>query len=94
MTDSYSPIPASITTPDNFETSLGPIQFRDGYAIPKTATNVADGLDFLHGVEAFMNSTQGVSLWALRKGFADALTNRVKLGKIQNGTIKKKHSRV
>lgn len=32
---------------------------------------MADGLDFLHGVEAFMNSIQGVSLWAIREGFAD-----------------------
>ena len=71
MTDAYSPIPESITTPDDFDTRLGPIQFRDGYATPETASNVADGLDFLHGVEAFMNSIQGVSLWAIRKGFAD-----------------------
>jgi hypothetical protein len=71
MTDSYSPISASISTPDSFDTKLGAIEFSDGYATPETAANVADGLDFLHGVEAFMNSIQGVSLWALRKGFAD-----------------------
>lgn len=28
-------------------------------------------MNYLHGVQAFMNSIQGVSLWALRKGFAD-----------------------
>ena len=71
MTESYSAIPVSITTPDDIETPLGPIQFRDGYATAESAEGVADGLDFLHGVEAFMNSIQGVSLWALRKGFAD-----------------------
>mgnify|MGYP001827248075 CR=1 FL=1 len=71
MTENYSAIPVSVTTPDEFETRLGPIQFRDGYATPETAASVADGLDFLHGVEAFMNSIQGVSLWAIRKGFAD-----------------------
>ena len=58
MTESYSAIPVSITTPDDIETPLGPIQFRDGYATAESAEGVADGLDFLHGVEAFMNSIQ------------------------------------
>jgi hypothetical protein len=69
--EGYSPLPASITTLDTAETMFGPMEFTDGYATAETASQVADGLDFLHGVEAFMNSIQGVSLWAMRKGFAD-----------------------
>jgi hypothetical protein len=75
MTDSYSPIPRSISTPDSLDTMLGPIEFSDGYPTAESASNLADGLDFLHGVEAFMNSIQGVSLWAMRKGFADVGCN-------------------
>ena len=26
---------------------------------------------YLHGIESFVNSIQGVSMWALRKGFAE-----------------------
>jgi hypothetical protein len=69
--EGYSPLPASITTPDTAETMFGPMEFTDGYPTAETASHVANGLDFLHGVEAFMNSIQGVSLWAMRKGFAD-----------------------
>ncbi len=64
-------IPASITTPDKVESRIGTLQFKDGYPIGDTATKIRDELDYLHGVEAFMNSIHGVSLYALRKGFAD-----------------------
>lgn len=75
MTASYSPIPPSISTPDSFDTRVGAMQFSDGYATAESASKVADGLDFLHGVEAFMNSIHGVSLWAMRKGFAEVGAN-------------------
>ncbi len=64
-------IPASITTPDKIESRIGTLQFKDGYPIGDTAEKLRDELDYLHGVEAFMNSIQGVSLYALREGFAD-----------------------
>ena len=66
-----TPIPGSITTPDRVESKIGPLQFRDGYPTAETAAKIRDELDYLHGVEAFMNSIQGVSMYALRKGFAD-----------------------
>jgi hypothetical protein len=62
-------IPASITTPDKVESRLGTLRFDDGYPTKDTADKIRDELDYLHGVEAFMNSIQGVSLYALRKGF-------------------------
>jgi len=64
-------IPASITTADKVETRLGTLQFKDGYPTADTAAKIRDELDYLHGVEAFMNSIQGVSLYAMRKGFLD-----------------------
>ena len=65
-------IPVSITTPDKVESKVGTLQFKDGYPIGDTSAKIRDELDYLHGVEAFMNSIQGVSLYALRKGLRDA----------------------
>ena len=67
----HTPIPASIKTPDRVESKIGTLQFRDGYPTAETAAKIRDELDYLHGVEAFMNSIQGVSMYALRKGFAE-----------------------
>ncbi len=64
-------IPASITTPDRVETKIGTLEFKDGYPTEKTAEKIRDELDYLHGVEAFMNSIHGVSIYAIRKGLAD-----------------------
>ena len=65
-------VPASITTPDRVETKIGTLQFKDGYPIGDTSAKIRDELDYLHGVEAFMNSIQGVSVYAMRKGLLDA----------------------
>ncbi len=73
--DEGTPIPASITTPDQVESKVGTLEFTDGYPTAETAAKLADELDYLHGVEAFMNSIQGVSLYALRKGLADVGIN-------------------
>ncbi|MBW2556323.1 MAG: DUF1254 domain-containing protein [Deltaproteobacteria bacterium] len=64
-------IPASITTPDKVETKIGTLQFKDGYPVGDTPIKIQDELDYIHGVEAFMNSIHGVSIYAIRKGFAD-----------------------
>ena len=64
-------IPEEITTPDRVQSELGNLDFKDGYPSPETAEKIRDELDYLHGVEAFMNSIQGVSLYALRKGLGD-----------------------
>ena len=61
-------VPESIKTPDVVESRIGTLRFKDGYPVGDTATTVRDELDYLHGVEAFMNSIHGVSLYALRKG--------------------------
>ncbi len=65
----------SISTPDQVETKIGTLQFKDGYPVGDTAVKIQDELDYIHGVEAFMNSIQGVSLYAMREGFAEVGIN-------------------
>jgi hypothetical protein len=60
---------ASISTPDRVETSLGTLEFDDGAPTDATAALLYDNLDFMHGVEAFINSFPGASLAAMRRGF-------------------------
>jgi hypothetical protein len=67
----YAPVPQSITTPDRVESHMGTLNFKDGYPDEDTAKKLQDELDYIHGVETFMNSIQGVSLYAMRKGFLD-----------------------
>lgn len=67
----YSPPPVEITTPETVETRLGTLEFPQGYPTRETAQKLADEMLYLHGIESFVNSIQGVSMWALRKGFAE-----------------------
>jgi hypothetical protein len=67
-----TPVPAAITTPSRAEAGIGTLEFTDGYPTGETAARLRDHLDYLHGVEAFMNSIQGVSTYALREGFLNA----------------------
>lgn len=60
---------ASVSTPDKVETSLGTLEFDDGAPSEATAALLYDNLDFMHGVEAFINSFSGASLAAMRRGF-------------------------
>jgi hypothetical protein len=64
-------IPREITTPDHIQSKIGDLDYKDGYPTKETANKVRDELDYIHGVNAFMNSIQGVSLYAFRKGLAD-----------------------
>ena len=74
-THGQNQIPEEITTPDRVDSKLGPLDFKDGYPTLETAQALRDELDYLHGVEAFMNSIQGVSLYALRKGLGEVGIN-------------------
>jgi hypothetical protein len=62
-------IPPAITTPDKIETRIGTLEFRDGAPSAATAEKVLDSLDYVRGVDAFMNSFSGASAYAIRKGF-------------------------
>jgi hypothetical protein len=48
-----------------------PLEFRDGVPSAETVAKVYDQLDFSRGVEAVLNSSQGASLAAIRKGFIE-----------------------
>jgi hypothetical protein len=64
-------IPEKIMTPDAVQTRIGKLEFVDG--VPTTATTQAlyDHLDFLRGVEAFLNFIPMASLEAMRLGNAE-----------------------
>ena len=59
----------SISTPDRVESRLGTLEFADGAPSAATAELLYDHLDFLRGVEAFINAYPAASVAAIRKGF-------------------------
>ncbi|QKH35364.1 DUF1254 domain-containing protein [Achromobacter pestifer] len=67
-----TPIPEQITTPQKVQTRIGQLEFFDGVPTPQTAAKVFDNLDFLRGVEAFLNGIPGASLVAIRSGLREA----------------------
>jgi hypothetical protein len=67
-----SAVPSASTTPAVVETGIGTLEFTDGYPKGETAAKLRDHLVYLHGVDAFMNTIQGVSTYAIREGFLRA----------------------
>jgi len=63
-------IPEAITTPDSVETRLGTLKFFDGFPDDATTQKVYDNLDFMRGVEAFLNAVPGASAEGFRTGWA------------------------
>src|SRR5271165_3812770 len=66
-----TPIPPGITTPDKVETRLGTLKFEGGYPDAATVEKVYDNLDFQRGIEAYLNTMQGASLVAFRRGMRE-----------------------
>jgi len=64
-------IPEKIMTPDRVETRLGTLEFFDGLPTEETARKVYDNLDFLRGVETFLNGIPATSLEGLRLSMAE-----------------------
>src|SRR5580658_4633701 len=64
-------IPVSITTPDKVDTRIGTLKFEGGYPDAATVEKVYDNLDFQRGIEAYLNTMQGASLVAMRRGFRE-----------------------
>lgn len=64
-------IPDKIMTPDKVETRLGTLSFVDGVPTEETTKLVYDNLDFLRGVEVFLNFVPAASLEAIRLGLAE-----------------------
>jgi hypothetical protein len=63
-------IPASITTPDKVETSIGTLHFFDGFPDKETITKVYNNLDFQNGTQTFLNGLPLVSIEAVRRAIA------------------------
>ena len=65
-------VPNSILTPDEVETRLGTLGFIDGAPDDKTVELAYDNLDFMRGVEAFLDGIPAASVYAMCKGFEGA----------------------
>ncbi len=63
-------IPEEIMTPDTVQTRIGKLSFVDGVPTPETTRLAYDNLDFLRGVEVFLNFVPAASMEAMRRGNA------------------------
>jgi hypothetical protein len=73
-------IPESITTPNEVETRIGTLKFFDGIPTKETSELLYDHLDFIRGVETFLNGMPATSLEGLRQG-------QVKLGAMNSNQV-------
>jgi hypothetical protein len=64
-------IPEGILTPDKVETRIGSLEFFDGLPTEETAQKLYDNLDFLRGVETFLNGIPATSIEGLRIGMLE-----------------------
>jgi hypothetical protein len=60
----------SISTPDKVKTSIGELKFFDGAPTDATVEKVYDNLDRMRGVQVFLNTLGGGSMYRLRAGNA------------------------
>jgi hypothetical protein len=60
---------ASISTPDRVESRIGTLEFTDGAPTRETVETLYDHLDFVHGLNAFLNAFPAASTQAIREGF-------------------------
>lgn len=60
----------SISTPDKVKTSIGELKFFDGVPTDETVKTVYDNLDRMRGVQVFLNTIGGASMYRLRAGNA------------------------
>ncbi len=65
-------IPTEILTPDVVETRIGTLNFFDGLPSEETTKKVYDNLDFMRGVETFLNGIPATSIEGLRLGSQEA----------------------
>ena len=61
-------VPVNILTPDTVDTRIGQLTFYDGMPMKETLNKVYDNLDFMRGVEVFLNFIPATSIEALRLG--------------------------
>ena len=63
---------SSIGAPEQLETRLGTLEFVDGVPTSAAVEKLYDHLDFVHGVNVYLDGFRGASTYAIRKGFHDA----------------------
>ena len=63
-------MPQEIMTPNAVQTRLGTLHFYDGIPTKDTLKKVYDNLDFMRGVEVFLNFIPATSIEAIRQGMA------------------------
>jgi len=66
-----NPIPAGIMTPGKVQTRIGTLKFFDGMPTSDTVKTVYDNLDFLRGVEVFLNFIPATSIEGIRLGMEE-----------------------
>ena len=76
LTEQSSPgynnkIPDNIMTPDKLKTRIGVLEFFDGLPDEATVQKAYDNLDFMRGVEVFLNFIPATSIEGLRLGMAE-----------------------
>lgn len=64
-------IPEVIMTPDQVQTRLGTLEFQDGRPTKATSKILFDNLDFMRGVEVFLNFIPATSLEGIRRGMVE-----------------------
>jgi hypothetical protein len=63
-------IPESILTPHDLKTRIGTFEYFDGIPTRETADAIYNNLDYIRGVETFLNGLPAASLEAIRRGQA------------------------
>jgi len=61
-------VPEEIMTPDKVETRIGTMKFYDGVPTAETVTKIYDNLDFMRGVDVFLNFIPACSIEGMRVG--------------------------
>jgi hypothetical protein len=64
-------IPEKIMTPDRVETRIGNLEFYDGMPTKETLEKVYNNIDFIRGVDVFMNFIPATSIEGLRLGMKE-----------------------
>jgi hypothetical protein len=59
-------------TPDSVETRLGTLKFFDGFPDKETTQKAFDNLDFMRGVETFLDFIPATSIEGMRRGMVEA----------------------
>ncbi|MDF1883364.1 DUF1254 domain-containing protein [Sulfurimonas sp. SAG-AH-194-C21] len=63
-------VPQQVMTPDKVETRLGTLNFYDGVSTDATIKKMYDNLDFMRGVEVFLNFIPATSIQGMMNGLA------------------------